>query len=909
MSLRTPSSQGSSGNRPNGGRLLDRLQALQWRPRWQGLARLGLALGLIWFGVSLFFSVQERIAPEGTRDIPRFDPEAVIEITDAELTQTAGELENYRLSAARQLVYDDGSNRFTDGFRLEVTERADRDSFVVTGTEARTDDTESDITAIGSVSLVVSDGLGAQTERATYARGRGIVDMPGPTTLTRDGMEATGQAVVYERDRSFVTLGKMAHVRLTGDENRAALDIHSSRAVLAHTDGYMYFDGGTKISTGAKRLDATEATAQFGDDETALERLELSRNAHIHSGEANPGGLQEMSADEMTLDFEVSARVLERAQLSGDARIHSTEPISGGLRQMCANEMVLDFEEAQDALERARLEGGAGIELVGSNGNAGASILAATMDVILAPDDGDVGSLVARNGVALQLPVTSDGTRPEIRSSTLISQRPSFAARNPSTATEAEIQTSASITLNDSGATCLLASDVLATRVMAAAASAQPTSDNTDDTEDTRPDSDIASPPPEPIRSGDGAIQPQATTVDAELPAENSTRSPVVLEPPSDNGLDVVEFSGQVEYRESLPVADSRTETTRVISADRLTAGVEPGLSALLTARFLGNVRFQEEGRTARADDVTYDVNAALVTLSVVEEIGLSPMLVDGNSTIEASSITLSLNESVIDASGDVRSEIVPSVNNDEALVETTIPALLDADERVFVTAASLHYDPDAGLATYTGGARLWQGDTSFSGDMLALDDHAGGLSAEGNVRTRIQLIRVTETGEQPQISLTTAEANTFLYDDTGRHALYNEGATLLSDAGDLKADRIDVFFEADGRTLDRLEATGNVKIRLDGRWATGESLVYHETEGRYEMEGAPVEIVEEIEPNETSVAVSPPRGNTPPPSPSCNTTRGRSLIFYRSDDTISVDGREEYRTYSNSGVCSPLVF
>jgi lipopolysaccharide export system protein LptA len=237
------------------------------------------------------------------------------------------------------------------------------------------------------------------------------------------------------------------------------------------------------------------------------------------------------------------------------------------------------------------------------------------------------------------------------------------------------------------------------------------------------------------------------------------------------------------------------------------------------------------------------------------------------------------------------------------------MPALLDADERVFVTATNLRYDPDTGLAAYTGGARLWQGDTSFSGDTIALDDHTGGLAVEGDVRTRIQLVRVTETGEQPQNSLTTAEASTFLYDDSGRHALYEEGATLLSDAGDLKADRIDVFLESDGRTLDRLEATGNVKIRLDGRWAIGESLVYREAEGRYEMEGAPVEIVEEVEPSETPVAVSPPRENTLPAPPSCNTTKGRSLTFYRSNDTISVDGREEYRTQSNSGVCNPLVF
>ena len=909
MSLRAPSSQGPSGNRPNGRPPSRVFQALQWRPRWQSLVRFGLALGLIWFGTSVFFGVRERVDVEGPRDIGRSDPEAVIEITDAELTQTAGELENYKLLAARQLVYDDGSNRFTDGFRLEVTEQTDRDSFVVTGTEARIDDAESDITAIGSVSLVVSDGLGARTERATYARGRGIVDMPGPTTITRDGMEATGQGVVYERDRSFVTLGEMAHVRLTGDEHRAALDIRSGRAILAHADGYMYFDGGTKISTGTKRLDAAEATATFGDNETALEHLELSRNAHMHSGEKIPGGLQEMTADEMTLDFEVATRVLERARLSGDARIHSTEPISGGLRQMCANEMVLDFEEAQDALERARLEGGAGIELVGSNGDAGASIRAATMEVTLAPDGGDVGSLVARNGVALRLPATSDGTQPEIRSSTLTSQSPSFAARNPSPTTEAEVPTTDPIASNGGDATCLLASDVLAARVMAAVASAQLTSEDATDTEDPRPDSDIAKTPLEPTQSDVVADQPPTTEEDTPILAENSTPPPVVLKPPSENGLDLVEFTGQVEYRESLPAVDARAETTRVISADRLTAGVEPGLSALLTARFFGDVRFQDGGRTASADDVAYDVTAGLVTLSAVEETGRSPMLVDGDSTIEASSITLSLNESAIDASGDVRSEIFPSANDGESLVENTMPAILDADERVFVTATNLRYDPDAGLASYTGGVRLWQGDTSFSGDTVALDDHTGGLSAEGNVRTRIQLIRVTETGEQPQISLTTAEANTFLYDDSARHALYNEGATLLSNAGDLKADRIDVFLESDGRTLERLEATGNVKMRLDGRWATGDSLVYHETEGRYEMEGAPVEIVEEVEPSETSVTVSPLRGNTPPPLPSCNTTRGRSLTFYRSDDAISIDGREEYRTHSNSGVCRPLVF
>ena len=52
-----------------------------WRPRWQKVARLGLALGLVGFAAVVFLGVQERVDPVAARVIDRLDPDAVIEST------------------------------------------------------------------------------------------------------------------------------------------------------------------------------------------------------------------------------------------------------------------------------------------------------------------------------------------------------------------------------------------------------------------------------------------------------------------------------------------------------------------------------------------------------------------------------------------------------------------------------------------------------------------------------------------------------------------------------------------------------------------------------------------------------------------------------------------------------------
>ena len=88
--------------------------------------------------------------------------------------------------------------------------------------------------------------------------------------------------------------------------------------------------------------------------------------------------------------------------------------------------------------------------------------------------------------------------------------------------------------------------------------------------------------------------------------------------------------------------------------------------------------------------------------------------------------------------------------------------------------------------------------------------------------------------------------------------------------------------------TLERLEAYETVTVELDGRWASGARLTYTEADGRYELSGSPVRILEQL-------------------AEECRETTGRTLTFFRSIDTIIVDSNAEIRTQSTqttSGTC-----
>ena len=818
-----------------------------WRIRWQGLARIGLATGLLGFGTVVFLGVREPVEPVAARAIDRLDPEAVIDTIGCDVVQDVGGQENFALEATRCLTYEDGTVRFLEGVRLHVTERSDRESFVVTGTEAAANGAETDISVSGDVQLTTSDGLVVHTGALAYARGQSLVtmrDATGPTTLTRSGLEASGRNPVYDRERAIVNLREAATVRLTGDDDRATVDIRSAHALLAHADKYMYFDGGTVVRTGPMVLESENTTAHFGEEETALERLELR----------------------------------------GNAVIRSTEPTSGGLRELRAAEMTLEFEEAARVLERTVMAGESTIELVGSDGELGARIDAATMVVTTAPDGGDVTALEARDGVRLELPVTSDGARQEIRAVTL---------RAPATAGTGltSVRFDRGVEYRERRAATNTSAAV--SRAIRAERLEAGVAEGLSALFDARFRGDVRFTDDTRQASADEAVYDLASgvvTLRAADTGGDKGRTATLTD--ATHAIEVAADVMTISLGETAPAAQPVQEVPPLAKAD----DSEPNQTAAPAPPAMTIQPPEAEVPVEVAVPVGTDVPVEADGLGRAYSIGLVGQQV-------------SLDGSVIEVSGGVKSVLTPGGGATANSTVGKMPALLEEGQEVLVSADALLYDGDAGQASYSGQAHLWQGATSFQADTLALDDQTGNLTASGNAETSIQLVRLNETTQRSEASQTDAGAATFVYDNAARHAIYDTNAVLRSDHGDLKADRIEVSLDADGRTLDKLEATGNVKLRLDGRWASGDSLVYYEADGRYEMEGAPVEIVEEIEPEATTTTAPPPRPGAAPPMPSCRTTKGRALTFYRSTDAVSVNGREELRTETMSQRCTPLIF
>ena len=97
-------------------------------------------------------------------------------------------------------------------------------------------------------------------------------------------------------------------------------------------------------------------------------------------------------------------------------------------------------------------------------------------------------------------------------------------------------------------------------------------------------------------------------------------------------------------------------------------------------------------------------------------------------------------------------------------------------DQPVNVTSKQLDYDGAAGVATYTGAARLWQDQTQIQGDTIVVDDRSGNLTARGHVSSVMFFDETDSKTQKKQPVQTTATADQLVYDDAKRLATYTIG-------------------------------------------------------------------------------------------------------------------------------------
>ncbi len=377
-------------------------------------------------------------------------------------------------------------------------------------------------------------------------------------------------------------------------------------------------------------------------------------------------------------------------------------------------------------------------------------------------------------------------------------------------------------------------------------------------------------------------------------------------------GLTATEFRGKVEYRE----AGKRGGADRVVRSQSLTATLAD--DAVTDAAFKGSVTFEDEGLNARAADIRYQPRLNKISLNGRDAGGAPHVSVDQIS-IDARAIDVALEDRQINAT-EVKTTLSPQ-NGAKTAGKAggsgiAIPGLLRQDEVAQVNADGLEYRGAAGRAVYRGKATLWQGQTTIRGDVISLDQEKGSLSATGAATSTLQL----DTG------LSVGAGDEIRYDDDKRLVTYSvaplpptsergsgsagarsgapvdaKRAVLPRDAqlrgpqGDLRAERIEIVLAKQDNKVERLEGYTRVTLRLDMRTAVGARLTYYAIEERYVMSAT----------GTTPVTITDPQ-TAPSGAVSCRETTGRTLIFYKSTDTITVDGDDRKRTATQSKPCAP---
>ena len=217
-----------------------------------------------------------------------------------------------------------------------------------------------------------------------------------------------------------------------------------------------------------------------------------------------------------------------------------------------------------------------------------------------------------------------------------------------------------------------------------------------------------------------------------------------------------------VEYREETRAGSA----PRNVSSTRLVASLAD--DAVTDAAFTGLVVFEDRGLKASAASVRYAPVKGSLRLQGHDE-GGGPHVEDEQVTIDGNAIDVALDSRRMTATGDVKTTMrgrpaaAAGTLVDGGETSGRLPGLLETSQSVNVNAEALEYAGGNGKAVFSGGASLFQGDTTIRGTRLTIDQASGDLVATGSARSVLRLDSGRSIGRAHEIA----------YDDARRVITY----------------------------------------------------------------------------------------------------------------------------------------
>ncbi len=322
-----------------------------------------------------------------------------------------------------------------------------------------------------------------------------------------------------------------------------------------------------------------------------------------------------------------------------------------------------------------------------------------------------------------------------------------------------------------------------------------------------------------------------------------------------------------------------------------------------------GDVRFQQMDRQATAE------HAHIVRATDTITMDGSPVISDAMSRTTAANVVVNQKSGELHATGGVVSTYVPAAQAD-ALSLGSGTAHISAD------ALSGNVGSSHAIVTYTGHARLWQGESVLDSDQIEVWQDDKKLQATGHVVAVFSQVSGpvlaapamhSSSKPDPQTSTSSGAASgptlwkvlapTLTYWSDQGKAHLEGGVTASSSQGYLESRTLDLFLNPAtpgaggitappaaskapagtpaGRQLERALALGGVVVRQGDRRAMAEQAEYTAADGKFVLSGG-----------EPTIADA-----------SSDTTTGHSLTFFVANDTILIDSQEGSRTLTKHRV------
>ena len=321
-------------------------------------------------------------------------------------------------------------------------------------------------------------------------------------------------------------------------------------------------------------------------------------------------------------------------------------------------------------------------------------------------------------------------------------------------------------------------------------------------------------------------------------PAKKVMSTALVASGVAGKGLTAASFTEGVEYQET----GGTPPVKRTVTSRTLDTSLKGGLGQIQEATFIGSARFRDTASQAAGSTMRYNMETGQVALTGAPGEPV-PRVVNEQIQVDATNIDMNIEGSKMKAYSEsrrVQSIMFPAKPGSKRTART--PGLMKQDQPVNGVSRELVYaGGENSSIELTGTVMLVQGEkseTQIKGDKISIDGKTGNLLAQGSVISQMLVQDVNPTTKVKETTRSTGYGQQMQYEDALRKVTYTTKAHLVGPQGDLTGETIVLTFGENGQDIERLEASGNVKMTEVDRITIGDELTYVAAKEEYHVVG-----------------------------------------------------------------------